>query len=121
MSADITLKRGDTWPPIHTVLEQENPETKAYEPIPNLAEATSVKINMRSTDGKVLVEGLCKVEAATRLKREGEVEYEWGEDDTAYAATYKVEFEIHWTATHIQTVPNQGVREILIEAEQGVT
>ena len=114
--ADITIKRGDTWPKITATLEQFNEETGKYEAIP-LAGVEHVKINMKSADGSVLIEGTCTVTNAAK----GEVSYTWGLTDTAYASLYSVEFEINWTSTEIQTVPNSGVRQILIEPEVGHT
>lgn len=118
MAVDITVKRGDTWPPLKATLEELNEEVSpaVWEPV-NLTGAESIHFNAKSEDGTVLIEGNCVVTNAAQ----GKVSYTWGATDTAYASQYKVEFEIHWTSTHIQTIPNSGIRGMLIEPEVGST
>lgn len=111
MAADLTLKRHDTWPPLKAALEQTN-ESGGKEAI-NLTGAIKVKLIMKA--GATVVEGTCAIVSAAA----GTLEYTWAAGDTATAGTYEVEFEIEWTSTHFQSVPNEGHKTILIETDLG--
>lgn len=108
--ADITLKRHDTWPPVKATLKQTNEGTGNQEPI-DLTGAVKVTFIMKT--GSTLVEGTCSIVNA----KEGKVEYVFAAGDTAIAGSYEVEFEIEWSPTKIQTVPNGGYNSIVILAD----
>lgn len=104
--ADLTVKRHDTWPPVKATLEEG--EGVNRKPI-NLSGALKVTMWLKSTTGTV-IEAVATVIGAT----EGKIEYAWQAGDTATSGEYKVEFEIEWSAAHIQTVPNASYNSILI-------
>lgn len=113
---NLIVKQNDTWPTVKAVLEQLNEETGKKETI-DLTTALKVTMIMKSTDGKTLLEGVCAITAP----KAGKVEYAWQAGDTEVAALYNVEFEIEWSASKIETVPNSGYQQILIEADLGVS
>lgn len=108
----ITVKRNDTWPPVRFTLEERNEESGEKEPI-DLTGALKVLFIMRSETA--LVTGTCKLTHATA----GSGEYVWGLLDTKEDGTYRVEFEIEWTATHFQSVPNEGYLQIIVSEDLG--
>lgn len=102
--ASLTVKRFDTYPPIAATLTDSNG------PI-NLTNATTVKIILKGTT--VLITGTCTIVSPTA----GTVQYAWTTGDTNIADTYQVEFEIHWAAGGIQTVPNAAAANLTIEID----
>src|ERR1700733_8450843 len=96
---DLTIKQGDTWPPLAAILSDANG------PI-DLSTATTIEIWMKGISGTV-VSGLCTpVDAAA-----GSIIYSWGPTDTAVPDTYNVEFEITWSGGGEETVPNDSYRQ----------
>lgn len=104
--ADLTVKRNDTWPPVKTTLEEEIGGVKKAI---NLTGALKVTMWLKSPTGTVIE---CVMAVANASL--GKVEYTWAAGDTKTSGEYKVEFEIEWSASHIQTVPNGSYNSILI-------
>lgn len=102
--AALILKQFDTYPPVVATLTDTNG------PI-NLTTATTVKFIMKSAT--LLVTGNCTITTPAS----GVVTYTWGATDTNIAGNYTVEFEIHWAAGGIQTVPNAASANLVIEID----
>jgi hypothetical protein len=110
MAADLTLNRGDLFPPFKTTLQKQNETTGAWEAIDlTLAETVTVFL----VCGTVEVEGVCTI--ASRSK--GEVEYDWVEGDTNTAGVYQSQHEILWKNGKRQTVPNAGYNTVDIQPD----
>lgn len=107
---NLIVKRHDTWPPVKATLQQQNPVTGAIEAL-NLTGALKVTIILKGPSS--LVQGTCVITAAT----EGKLEYTWAVGDTAETGEYEVEFEIEWSATHIESVPNSGYQIVEIQPD----
>lgn len=101
---DLTVKTGDTHPPITATLTDSAGAV-------DLTTADSVRFVMKS--GATVVEGACTVTNAVA----GEVEYDWAAGDTDVAGTYEVEFEVTWNVGEIETFPNDGYKEIELLAD----
>jgi hypothetical protein len=102
--ADLTIKRGDTWPPLAATLTDEEG------PI-DLTTATTITLILKSQgQSPVTIEGVCDVVSAAA----GTVKYEWEASDTNAVNTYDAEFEIEWADLTITTVPNEGYKEIAV-------
>jgi hypothetical protein len=99
---DLTIKAGDTYPAFVAVLEE------ITGPI-DLTGADGVTMRMAS-DTVTLPSLTCTVVDAAQ----GIVSRVFTSGNTATPGLYSVEFEIEWDAGEIQTVPNDGVKEILI-------
>jgi hypothetical protein len=111
--ADLTIKRHDTYPALKATLEQTN-EAGVKEPIDL---STAVKVTLIMKSGATLVEGVCTITNA----KLGKVEYTFLAKDTEVAGTFNLEFEIDWGGgVKLETVPNEGYREIAIEPDLGV-
>jgi hypothetical protein len=112
--ADITLKRGDLGRPIVRRLwekiVQETvdattgviTQTITYQPI-NLTGATSVRLVLKDTTGNTSGGGTATVTNATQ----GEVTYTTVATDLSVVRLWNMEYEITWSATNIETVPNE--------------
>jgi hypothetical protein len=105
--ADRTFKQHDLWPPLVTVLEDDDG------PI-DLTNAASVKVLMKS--GATRVSGRCTIAGDPTT---GIVTYQWVSPDTDVAGTYDVEFEITWPSSRPETVPNSGYKSVVIEPDLG--
>ena len=95
---DLTVKRGDDFPPLQAVLSDING------PI-NLSNASSVQLLMKGAVSGV--SGPMTIGSAVA----GYVTYNWRASDLAFIDTYQVEFEISWASTvgaspATQTVPS---------------
>jgi hypothetical protein len=99
---DITVKRGDTWPPLVTTL------TKADGSPIDLTTASNVKINIKPPSGAVR-QGTCTVTDATQ----GVVSYTLVTADTNLTGTHQLEWEINFPGG-TQTAPNDGYKEMLV-------
>lgn len=64
------------------------------------------------SQGAAMITGNCTVPAP---KSSGQVEYDWLTGDTQVSDTYNVEFEITWSGGGIETVPNAGYAQIVIQ------
>src|SRR5438552_3641811 len=114
--ADLVIKRHDTFPAIKATLEQTNVETGAKEPI-NLTTALKVTLILKpQSGGAATTEGTCTITSAAL----GKVEYPLKAKDTETAGIFNLEFEIEWAAGSYETVPNEGYREVEIQADLGV-
>lgn len=115
--SSLTLKRHDTWPPVKTTLEETNPTTGIKQEI-NLSGA-GVKVTMiLKTGNEAPIEILGTITSAVK----GECEFLWTTvaGSTSTAGNYTAEFEIEWAAGKVETVPNKGYDEIVIEPDLGV-
>lgn len=82
----------------------------------DLTTATAVRFIMGN--GGVedpVAEGDCTIEDPDA----GIVSYEWAVGDTDTVGTFKVEFEITWADGGIETVPNEGYKEVTIGDDLG--
>jgi hypothetical protein len=101
---DLTLKSGDTWPPLVTTLEDGGGP---------LDLTTAVGVTMKMASPTVSKTGLvCTITDASN----GIVSYTWASGDTSAPGTYKVEFTVDFGTGKLQTAPNDAYREIVILA-----
>lgn len=99
------IKQHDLRPPLTRILRDEDGD-----PI-NLTGAEAVRFLMAASGSpQALIATTCSVLSATG----GEVEYGWGQGQTATVGYYQGEFEIRWAASTPQTVPNVGFVDIVI-------
>lgn len=99
----FTIKQNDTAPPLVATLTQGTPAVAI-----NLVGAT-VKFIMKQGAG-VAITGTCTLTDAAN----GIVTYSWISADTAVNGTYDVEFEITHASGKVQTVPNDGYKQVII-------
>lgn len=104
---DLTIKAGDTYPPLVTTLEENGGPL-------DLTTATSITMRMASDSPPSAVDDL--VCAVVGDPTQGVVEYEWQAGDTDVPGTYKVDFVIDFGTGQLQTVPNETEKEIVIRA-----
>ena len=52
-----------------------------------------------------------------RRLQTGHVKYEWAPKDLEVGDLYELEFEIQWSTSHFQSVPNDGYRYVLVEED----
>ena len=115
--ADLSIKRGDTYPPLRAQLTERDPtsvDPRARRAI-SLSGATSVAFRAKSRDERRSFGGPCVVTDAPN----GWVEWTL---DPAFTQIYDFfygEFEIVWTSGGSQTVPNDGYFEIEIVKDLG--
>lgn len=98
VSADFTIKRGDTWSPIEAILKDQSG------PI-DLTTASKVKMLLKS-GSTLIMTGPVTIAPNQSTNETGKVTYEWEEGDTATIGTYNCEFEIEWESGKIESVPN---------------
>lgn len=111
--ADLTIKRGDTWPPVDASLSDQNG------PI-NLTTATEVRMLLKTKSGSTSYSRVCEITGPLA----GWVRYAWTSGDastgpTSVANTFNAEWEIEWADGTITTVPNEGYKEIVITPDLG--
>lgn len=114
----LVIKRGDTYPPVESTLKA----TVGTEFLPlDLTPAVggSGKINFimkRQGPGVILplIEICTYPEPST-----GKVIYKWKAGETETVGVYQVEWEIHWSAGGIQSVPNGEYDTIEIISDLG--
>ena len=104
--ADYTIKRGDTYPPLTVTLSDLNG------PI-NLTAASAVHLEMKSTVGTLIASLGCVIASPAG----GVIQRNWGTTETSMVDTWSMEWEILWAAGGIQTVPNDGIRQLLVEQD----
>lgn len=110
--ADVTLKRGDTYPAIVTNLMET---VDGVQTAIDLSDATTVELLLKGTSGSVTAGGMCTITDAAA----GEVSYTLQTADTATARTWNAEYEITWSGGGIETVPNDSYFQILIVDDLG--
>ena len=101
----VTLKKGDTFPPMRAQLlwEDETPVS--------LTNVSSVIFKMKEIGSNNLkVNGTCSIVDATN----GIVEYSWQSGDTDTPGFYYREFEVHYNDGKVMTVPNFKLEYIWI-------
>jgi hypothetical protein len=100
---DLTLKTGDTFPPLVTTLEENGGPL-------DLTGADTV--TMRMASGQTSLTDLeCDVVGDPT---NGIVEYVWQAGDTDVPGTYKVDFLIDFGTGQLQSAPNDSEKEIVI-------
>src|SRR4051794_18539869 len=100
--ADLTVKRGDTWPPVKGRAADDDGAL-------DLASAASITFLMKKT--ALLVTGT--VDVIDPPDAEGNNwSYTWTAGDTDVIGDYQVELEITWAVGHTETVPNSGYSTI---------
>lgn len=114
--ADITIKRGDSFPPIEAQLFDLSG------PI-DLTLVDVIHLRMKST-GPVAAAGghvvqvvagpVTVVDALT-----GRIRYVWTPDDTQFSADYDAEWEITWQGGAIETVPNNAYFSVTVMLDLG--
>lgn len=107
--ADYTIKQHDTWPPLEATLSD------ADGPI-NLTTATTIRLIIKASAGitPYLVKTCTIVNAIT-----GKVKATWATGNLDTAGTYQGEFEITWSDSSIETVPNAGYFSFEIQPDLG--
>jgi hypothetical protein len=100
---DLTLKAGDTFPPLVTTLEENGGPL-------DLTGAGTVTMRMASSSVS-MTDLVCTIVGAPT---NGVVEYEWDAGDTDTPGTYKVDFLINFGSGNLQSAPNDSEKEIVI-------
>lgn len=115
MGHAFQIKQHDRLPVLAAALEKSGGTTDG-DPIDLSASGplgvpSVVRFLMRASGAaNSLVAQTATVTAATL----GEVEYHWQSGETATSGYYEGEFEILWSASRLQTVPNQGYIPITV-------
>lgn len=104
----MIVKQNDHLIPLDAVLEDQNG-------VIDLTTAASVKVICKTATGAVSFTGTCTVTNAAA----GAVRYLLTSSNLGTVNTYKGEFEITWSSGRIQTVPNTGYFELVVEADLG--
>lgn len=110
--------------PTYVVQLREFVGTPQEQPI-DLRNALSVHLILRSADAAVQDPSKFRKPAnimyptalPTNDAQAGWVEYVWVAGDTTPPGNYNAEFDIAWTATDIETVPNKGYFAVTIEVD----
>lgn len=105
---DYTLKQHDTYPPLVADLVDTDGAI-------DLSEAVSVRLLLRSKTLSIITDPVEIVVPETL----GRIRYEWQPGDTDVAGVYRLEFEITWDVGVIETVPNDGYKELVIMEDLG--
>jgi BppU N-terminal domain len=104
MSADFTIRQGDTKPYFSTVLT--NPDGSVVD----LTSAT-VSFTMRDQATKLrVITGSCTIVAPTL----GQVQYHWAPGDTSVAGWYNGVFAVTFADTSRETFPNDHNNTVLV-------
>jgi hypothetical protein len=104
--ADLTLKRGDTYPPLSVTLSDASGAI-------NLTNASAVHMEMKAAAGTLIASLGCTIASAPG----GFIQHAWAASETAMVDTWSLEWEILWQTGGIQTVPNDGVKSLAIIAD----
>ena len=104
----ITIKQGDTYPPLRAYLQM----------------VTGKAIRLSGASVKLIAldeKGTSKINKAVTIvdEEKGYVEYKWVTADTSLPGEYKAEFEVTQQDGSIVTVPNDGYFTINISNELG--
>lgn len=114
--ADRTLKAGDTWPSLRGKAQDGNGVSL------DLSGADLITVLIKHSSGSPLL-----TKTATAIDPLTNDGYNWvvawNETDTEIVGTYKVETEVEWdnatTPPKVQTFPNTGTNELVIEDDLG--
>jgi len=104
--ANLVFKRFDTYPPLGATLSGASG-------VIDLSNASAVFFSMKSAVGTVVA----SMVMASVIATAGYVQHNWVASETSMADTWQGEFEIHWKAGGVQTVPNDGTVSLIIEAD----
>lgn len=102
----FTIKQNDTSPSMSATL------TDASNNAINLTGA-SVQLHMEDLGGTIKVDSACTITDATS----GVVRYDWTASDTDTVGTYRVEFEVTYADSSIETFPNKGYESVIVVGE----
>lgn len=110
MATSLTVKQGDTFPPV---------DLTVYDPngVPlNLPVGTSVRFHM----GKTLRGGASLIRTGQLIDGPtGRISYQWQAGDTGVAGGFLAEFQLTLPDGRVLTVPNDDWIEILIVKQLG--
>lgn len=81
----------------------------------DLTNASAVQFRMATTHYDTLVDAACTITDAAN----GWVQYDWQAGDTDQQGTHKAEFTITYNDGTIETVPNDGFMEVVINKKIG--
>lgn len=102
----FSIKQNDTSPSILATLKDASS-------VPVNITAATVRLHMKSLDGSLKVDSnMTVINAAGGLVR-----YDWLAGDTDTVGTYKVEFQVTYTDSSIETFPNNGNEVINVVRE----
>lgn len=108
--ADITIKRGDTYPPLVLGLSDANG-------VINLTGVSEVRLLIKDSTppNTTVTTGALSISNAAL----GQVTYNWELDDLLAIGVYNCEVEINWSGSLWQTVPNNGYFTLQVGADLG--
>lgn len=114
--ADVTIKQGDTWPPLRGTAASE------ADGVVDLFLADSMKVVIKQHGGGVTI--TATPTALNPATNDGfNWKYDWADTDTAVIGEYDVELEVTWDATttpdQVQTFPNSGYQTLEVSADLG--
>lgn len=112
------VKRHDLVPAIQATLVTANNKPM------NLGAAVGVRFIMSSEDAGVTIAAPAQIlqgvdPTTLAITNEGRVRYAWAPGNTDAIGVYRVEWEINWGNGELQTVPNRGYGELIIQADLG--
>jgi hypothetical protein len=108
--ADLTIKQDDTYPPLSAVLSD------AEGPV-DLSAAIDIKVFLQGP-ALPLISGTC-IADADQVANKGKMTHTWLPAETATVGIYEGEIQVKWTASQIQTFPNDDTFEVEIVADLG--
>lgn len=106
MASELTVKLGDTFPPVEAILESST--GSGFSPI-DLTEAKKVLFLMKL--GVTVISGACTYPSP----KTGNVIYKWKAGDTNTVGAYRLEWQIEWNSGGIESVPNEGYDSLEIQ------
>lgn len=111
MAISRTMKRGDTYPPLKGWATDE---TGAMP----LASAVSMKVLLQCAPTLITGSAIATV-STDSSGATWNWAHVWASGETNAAGTWVVELEIDWGSGQVQTVPNTGHDQVVIEADLG--
>lgn len=103
------IKRNDTLPNLDVALSDDRGRPT------DLSSISGVVFNMRSAvDNSAKISGTA---ASVLDASRGEVRYAWSASDTDTSGTYEGEFQVTFSNGDIQTFPDDGFIQVIIEAD----
>jgi len=114
--ADLTIKQGDTWPPVRGRAATEADGTV------DLTAADSMKLIIKHQTSPTILE-VVPVAIDPGTNDGFNWQYTWADGDTDELGTYDVELEVTWnsgtTPPEVQTFPNEGFVELAVVPDLG--
>jgi len=100
------IKQNDTSPSLSATLTD-------FSGNPINLTSSSVQFHMEDLGGTIKVDSPCVISNASL----GLVQYNWVTGDTDTIGTYKVEFEVTYLDSSIETFPNNGYETVVVVGE----